>query len=54
MAHRTGLGHAGPGTQVLDDHGSLVAILAVHVADGEVRSLYNVLNPAKLRHLRSG
>jgi RNA polymerase sigma-70 factor (TIGR02957 family) len=46
--------NGGPGAQVLDDHGTLVAVLAVHVADGQVRSLYNVLNPEKLGHVLSG
>ena len=43
--------NACPGARVLDDHGNVVAVLAVHVADGQVESLYNVVNPDKLHHL---
>ncbi len=43
-----------PGARVRDEHGTLVAVLALNVADGQVRSLYNVLNPEKLRHVSLG
>ncbi len=43
--------NTGPGAQVLDDHGTVVAVLALQMADGQVRSLYNVVNPDKLRHV---
>jgi RNA polymerase sigma-70 factor (TIGR02957 family) len=43
--------NTGPGAQVLDDHGTVVAVLALQMADGQVRSLCNVVNPDKLRHV---
>ena len=43
--------NGGPGFWVLDDQGALVAVLALDTAADQVRALYNVLNPEKLRHL---
>ncbi len=45
--------NGGPGARVLDEHGNVVAVLALEVGDGGVRSLYNVVNPDKLRHVQS-
>ena len=42
--------NGGPGARLLDDRGNVVAVLALHVADGVVHSLYNVVNPDKLGH----
>ena len=44
----------GPGARVLDEHGNVVAVLAVQIADGRVQSLYNVVNPDKLSHVAAG
>ncbi len=41
-----------PGARILDEHGSIAAVLALDVSDGSVRSLFNVVNPEKLRHLQ--
>jgi RNA polymerase sigma-70 factor (ECF subfamily) len=43
--------NAAPGARVLDDHGDVVAVLAIQVTDCQVTSLCNVVNPDKLRHL---
>ncbi len=43
--------NACPGARVVDDHGTVMAVLAVQVADGQVESLYNVVNPDKLHHV---
>lgn len=40
-----------PGALVVDRHGRPVAVFAVHIADGRVQALHNVMNPDKLRHL---
>jgi RNA polymerase sigma-70 factor (ECF subfamily) len=41
-----------PGAQLLDADGTVLAVLALQVADDQVQTLHNVLNPDKLRHLR--
>jgi RNA polymerase sigma-70 factor (ECF subfamily) len=40
-----------PGIRVLDQGGGLLCVLEMHIADGRVQALRNVLNPDKLRHL---
>jgi RNA polymerase sigma-70 factor (ECF subfamily) len=40
-----------PGARVLDVDGHIVSVLALDAAAGQIRGLYNVLNPDKLRHL---
>lgn len=40
-----------PGARVLDVDGHIVSVLALDVAAGQIRGLYNMLNPDKLRHL---
>jgi RNA polymerase sigma-70 factor (ECF subfamily) len=41
-----------PGAQVVDDHANLQAVFALHIADGHVQAVHNVMNPDKLNHLR--
>jgi len=41
-----------PGARVLDGDGEVLAVLSLQVADGQIQTLHNVLNPDKLRHLR--
>jgi RNA polymerase sigma-70 factor (ECF subfamily) len=56
-ADRTGLDvqpqgvNGQPGARVLDGHARLLAVFALHIADGGVRSIHTVINPDKLRHL---
>ena len=40
-----------PGARLVDQHGEVLAVVALHVTDGTVQSLFNVVNPDKLRHL---
>jgi RNA polymerase sigma-70 factor (TIGR02957 family) len=42
-----------PGARGVDPDGNVVSVLSVQIADGMVRSLQNVLNPDKLRHLHA-
>lgn len=43
--------NAGPGARLVDEGGNVLAVLALHVSNEAVQSLYNVVNPDKLRHL---
>jgi RNA polymerase sigma-70 factor (ECF subfamily) len=40
-----------PGARVLDRHSRLEAVLALHIVDGHVQTIHNIINPDKLRHL---
>jgi RNA polymerase sigma-70 factor (TIGR02957 family) len=40
-----------PGARVADPNGGVLAVLALEVAEGTVQSIFNVVNPDKLRHL---
>lgn len=40
-----------PGAIVADRHGRPVAVFALHITDGAVSAIHNVMNPGKLRHL---
>jgi RNA polymerase sigma-70 factor (TIGR02957 family) len=40
-----------PGARVLAADGRLASVFALHVVDGRVRAIHNVINPDKLRHL---
>jgi RNA polymerase sigma-70 factor (TIGR02957 family) len=40
-----------PGARLLDAEGALIAVWALEIADGEIKSLSSVVNPDKLRHL---
>jgi RNA polymerase sigma-70 factor (TIGR02957 family) len=40
-----------PGARVLAGEGRLASVFALHVVDGRVRAIHNVINPDKLRHL---
>jgi RNA polymerase sigma-70 factor, ECF subfamily len=40
-----------PGARCLDPEGRLINVLAVDVVDGEVRTIWSVINHDKLRHL---
>jgi RNA polymerase sigma-70 factor (TIGR02957 family) len=40
-----------PGALYLDDQGRLISVLALDIADGEIRGIRGVVNPDKLRHL---
>jgi RNA polymerase sigma-70 factor (TIGR02957 family) len=40
-----------PGARVLDEQDVLITVLCLHIADGHIRTVYNVVNPDKLRHL---
>jgi RNA polymerase sigma-70 factor (ECF subfamily) len=40
-----------PGAMVLGPDGSLVAVLSIDIADGQVQTFRSVINPDKLRHL---
>lgn len=44
--------NGGPGLTVSGPDGALFSVLALHITDGMVAGLYNVLNPDKLQHLR--
>jgi RNA polymerase sigma-70 factor (TIGR02957 family) len=41
-----------PGATVHTPDGALYSVLSLHIADGQVVGLYNMLNPDKLLHLR--
>jgi RNA polymerase sigma-70 factor (ECF subfamily) len=41
-----------PGARVIDADGHTLSVMALDIADGHVRGVYNMLNPDKLRHLR--
>lgn len=43
--------NADAGARLLAADGTTLAVLALHITHGTVRSLYNVVNPDKLRHL---
>jgi RNA polymerase sigma-70 factor (ECF subfamily) len=51
LAFRPSTVNGGPGAVVLAPDGSIYAVLSLHIVDGSVAGLYNVLNPAKLSHL---
>ncbi len=40
-----------PGAEFFDRDGRLISVLALDVADGEIRALRSILNPEKLGHL---
>jgi RNA polymerase sigma-70 factor (ECF subfamily) len=40
-----------PGARVIDADGHTLSVMALDIADGHVRGVYNMLNPDKLRHL---
>jgi RNA polymerase sigma-70 factor (TIGR02957 family) len=40
-----------PGARIADAEGRTLSVLALDIADGQVRGIYNILNPDKLRHL---
>jgi RNA polymerase sigma-70 factor (ECF subfamily) len=40
-----------PGAKAVDADGQVIAVLALQIVDGVIESVYNVLNPDKLRHL---
>jgi RNA polymerase sigma-70 factor (TIGR02957 family) len=40
-----------PGARVVDADGHTLSVMALDIADGHVRGVYNMLNPDKLRHL---
>jgi RNA polymerase sigma-70 factor (TIGR02957 family) len=40
-----------PGAQARDADGNLLAVLSLQIIDGRIQTIYNVLNPDKLRHL---
>ena len=40
-----------PGARLVDQNGGVVAVVALEVTAGTVQSLFNVVNPDKLRHL---
>jgi RNA polymerase sigma-70 factor (TIGR02957 family) len=40
-----------PGAMILDGEGKLINVLALDIADGEVRAIRSIVNPDKLRHL---
>jgi RNA polymerase sigma-70 factor (ECF subfamily) len=40
-----------PGMQVVDERERLIAVVALEVGDGEIRSIRSVVNPEKLKHL---
>jgi RNA polymerase sigma-70 factor (ECF subfamily) len=40
-----------PGAVIVDPAGRVAAVMAVEIADGSVRAIRSVVNPAKLRHL---
>jgi RNA polymerase sigma-70 factor (TIGR02957 family) len=40
-----------PGAMVLDRQGKLINVMALDVADGEIRAISSIVNPDKLRHL---
>ena len=40
-----------PGGRVVDEHGRLQAVFAVHIAGGYVWAIHNVVNPDKLGHV---
>jgi RNA polymerase sigma-70 factor (TIGR02957 family) len=40
-----------PGARLVDQKGEVVAVLALEMTAGKVQSLFNVVNPDKLRHL---
>jgi RNA polymerase sigma-70 factor (ECF subfamily) len=40
-----------PGARVVDAEGHTLSVMALDIADGHVRGVYNMLNPDKLRHL---
>jgi RNA polymerase sigma-70 factor (TIGR02957 family) len=43
--------NGGPGALYVDAHQRLVAVVAVDVADGQIRSISSIVNPDKLAHL---
>ena len=40
-----------PGLQIFAPDGAVLAVLSLHIADGQVQAIHNVLNPDKLRHV---
>jgi RNA polymerase sigma-70 factor (ECF subfamily) len=40
-----------PGLILLDERGRVVGVLSMEIVDGAIRSISNVINPDKLRHL---
>jgi RNA polymerase sigma-70 factor (TIGR02957 family) len=41
-----------PGALAVDAAGAVVSVLSMQVADGHIQSLFNVVNPDKLRHVQ--
>ena len=40
-----------PGALLLDGEGALIAVWALEIADGEIKSMSSIVNPDKLQHL---
>jgi RNA polymerase sigma-70 factor (ECF subfamily) len=40
-----------PGAMVLDGSGRVISVMALEIADGEIRSVHSIVNPEKLGHV---
>ena len=43
--------NGGPGVLFYDRHQRLLGVMALHIADGEIKGIAAIANPDKLRHL---